>query len=422
MLNIVAPESVGMSSKRLNRITGWMNRLVDGKKLPSASVLIGRRGEIPYFETAGYAEIETARRFQKDSIVRIYSMTKPVTSVAAMMLYEAGGFQLDDPVSAYLPEFAETEVWVGGDADVSHTVPQLTPMQVRHLFTHTSGLTYDFMHATPVDALYREMALNRRDPDMKLEAWTRALAAAPLISQPGSAWNYSFSTDVLGRLVEVISGQSLADYMQSEIFEPLGMEDTGFTVAEENRERFSALYEPAVGGVLGDPNPPPPSERGGLKLLESVADSVYFEPPGAFSGGGGLASTMYDYSRFCRMLINGGHLDGERLLSPTTVRHMRTNQLPENRDMAAMGQPVWSETSYEGIGFGLGFAVVIDPVKANIITSPGEHHWGGAASTFFWLDPVQDLYVIFLTQLMPSSTYPIRRELRVGVYQAMTEG
>ncbi|MEK9872120.1 MAG: serine hydrolase domain-containing protein, partial [Gammaproteobacteria bacterium] len=193
MLNIVAPESVGMSSKRLNRITDWMNRLVDGKKLPSASVLIGRRGEIPYFETAGYAEIETARRFQKDSIVRIYSMTKPVTSVAAMMLYEAGGFQLDDPVSAYLPEFAETEVWVGGDADVSHTVPQLTPMQVRHLFTHTSGLTYDFMHATPVDALYREMALNRRDPDMNLEAWTRALAAAPLISQPGSAWNYSFS-------------------------------------------------------------------------------------------------------------------------------------------------------------------------------------------------------------------------------------
>ena len=173
------------------------------------------------------------------------------------------------------------------------------------------------------------------------------------------------------------------------------------------------------GGRLGDRDPPPPSERGGLKLQESVLESVYFTQPGACSGGGGLVSTMHDYSRFCQMLMNGGELGGERLLSPMTVSYMRTNQLPENRDMAAMGQPVWSETTYEGIGFGLGFAVVLDPVKASIIASPGEHHWGGAASTFFWLDPAQDLYTIFLTQLMPSSTYPIRRELRVRVYQAL---
>ena len=292
-------------------------------------------------------------------------------------------------------------------------------MLVRHLLSHTSGLTYDFVQATPVDALYRQLELDRRNPDTTLEDWTNTLASAPLVCQPGSAWNYSFSTDVLGRLIEIWSGQTLDDFMRTRIFEPLGMVDTGFVVPEQQRERFSALYAPEVGGRLGDRDPPPPSERGGLKLQESVLESVYFTQPGACSGGGGLVSTMHDYSRFCQMLMNGGELGGERLLSPMTVSYMRTNQLPENRDMAAMGQPVWSETTYEGIGFGLGFAVVLDPVKASIIASPGEHHWGGAASTFFWLDPAQDLYTIFLTQLMPSSTYPIRRELRVRVYQAL---
>jgi CubicO group peptidase (beta-lactamase class C family) len=422
MLNIVAPETVGMSGDRLQRVTRWMNQLVDEKKLAGASVLIGRQGQIPYFETAGFSELEIGRPFEKDTIVRIYSMTKPVTSVAAMMLYEEGCFQLDDPVANYIPAFADTQVWTGGDADITSTVPQSSPMLVRHLLTHTSGLTYDFIRATPVDAQYREMELDRRNPDISLESWANTLASAPLIAQPGSAWNYSFATDVVGRLVEIWSGKSLDVFMQERIFEPLGMVDTGFVMREENRERFSALYAPKVGGRLGDPNPPPLSERGGLKLQESVIDSVYFKSPGAFSGGGGLVSTMHDYSRFCEMLMRGGELAGERILSPTTIRHMRTNHLPDNRDMAAMGQPVWSETSYDGIGFGLGFAVVLDPVGASIITSPGEHHWGGAASTFFWLDPVQDLYAIFLTQLMPSSTYPIRRQLRVRVYQAITEG
>ena len=409
-----------MSSARLTRITDWLNSLVDDEKLAGASVAIGRHGELRYFETTGYAEREIARKFSKDAIVRIYSMTKPITSVAAMALYEEGCFQLDDPVSRYIPAFADTPVWVGGTEDITATTAQESPMLVRHVLTHTSGLTYGFMNSNVVDAMYRELDMGQPPKEPDLESWTDTLTTIPLLCQPGSAWNYSVSTDVLGRLVEIWSGRTLDQFFRERIFEPLGMTDTGFQVSEDNRERFSALYAPLVGGRLGQADPPPLEERGGLKLQESVLESRYFAHPGVFSGGGGLASSMHDYCRFCQMLLNEGELDGERLLAPSTVRYMRTNHLPGNRDMAAMGQPVWSETSYDGIGFGLGFAVVLDPVKASIIASTGEHHWGGAASTFFWIDPLQDLYVVFLTQLLPSSTYPIRRELRTRVYQAVT--
>jgi CubicO group peptidase (beta-lactamase class C family) len=323
-------------------------------------------------------------------------------------------------VSQYLPEFADTPVWIGGDAPVSETIPQESPILVRHVLSHTSGLTYGFMNTNVVDEMYRDKGLDQSSPETDLAEWTETLAGIPLICQPGSQWNYSVSTDVVGRLVEVWSGMSLDQFFHDNIFKPLGMTDSGFVVPESKRERFAALYAPLVGGALGQVNPPPVSERGGLKLQDAVQGSAYFKSPGVFSGGGGLVSTMSDYHRFCRMLQNGGELDGCRLLAPTTVKHMRTNHLPDKKDMAAMGQPVWSETSYDGIGFGLGFAVVLDPVTASIITSPGEYHWGGAASTFFWIDPVQDLHVIFMTQLMPSSTYPIRRELRTLVYQAIT--
>ena len=250
------------------------------------------------------------------------------------------------------------------------------------------------------------------------------LAAVPLLCQPGTEWHYSVATDVLGRLVEIWSGQSLADFFEQEIFGPLGMIDTGFSVPADQAHRFSSLYRPSSGAVMGAKSPPanPLKDRDpGLLLLDPMATSPYFKTPKFQSGGGGLVATIDDYCRFCQMLMNGGILDKARLLSPKTIDYMRLNQLPNGADLAAMGQAVWSETNYEGIGFGIGWAVVIDPVKANIVASVGEHHWGGAASTFFWLDPKEDLFVVFLTQLLPSSTYPLRRELRAQVYQALLD-
>lgn len=422
-MDIVKPESVGLCSERLQRVGQWLQQQIDSERLAGASVLIGRRGRVACFESAGLADLESRIPFERDTIVRIYSMTKPITSVAAMMLYEEGCFQLDDPVAAYLPEFADQPVWVGGNAAIDDTVPATRPMTVQHLMTHTSGLTYGFMQTNVVDAAYRKAKIEFPGGDGDLASLVRQVAGLPLICQPGSAWNYSVSTDVLGRLVEVWSGQSLGEFFAQRIFEPLGMVDAGFHVRAENHSRFASLYAPKSGGDLSSVGKPggqiPLSERGGLKLQEAALKSRFLEPAQLYSGGGGVTASMQDYERFCQMLLRGGELDGVQLLSPKTVEYMRLNHLPDDRDMAAMGQPVWSETSYNGIGFGLGFAVVLDPVKASIITSPGEHHWGGAASTFFWLDPEEELFTIFLTQLMPSSTYPIRRELRTRVYQSI---
>lgn len=419
------PLAVGLCPKRLERVSIWLDDQVRDERLAGASVLIGRRGQTAYFGQAGTAEIGSGRDFQRDTIVRLYSMTKPVTSVAAMMLYEAGCFHLDDPIAKYLPEFSEPRVWKGGHASIESTVPVDGPITVRQIFTHTSGLTYGFMRVNAVDARYRELGIEAPGAASNLEELVGQIAQVPLLCQPGSEWNYSVSTDVLGRLVEVWSGQTLDEFFASEIFGPLGMVDTGFSVDAASVDRFSALYAPPTGGLLGgvantdlDPGLSKPT---GLVLQEGSADSRFLRQPGPLSGGGGLVGTIDDYGRFCQMLLFGGALDGVRLLSPKTVTYMRQNQLPDGRDMAAMGQPVWSESAYDGIGFGLGFAVVIDPVKAHIVASTGEHHWGGAASTFFWLDPVEDLYTVFLTQLIPSSTYPIRRELRTRVNQAIVD-
>ena len=416
-------EDVGMSTERLKRITSWLEAQVSSNRLAGCSALVARHGEIVYQQSAGQSDVEAGKAFADDTIVRAFSMTKPITTVAAMMLYEEGAFQLDDPIARYLPEFLNTPVWAGGNAPLEDTSPQETPITVRQIMTHTSGLTYGFMQTNVVDAAYRKAGIGGPSHITNLQAWVKKAAEIPLVSQPGSQWNYSISTDVLGRLVEVWSDLSLEQFFHERIFAPLKMVDTGFHVREENRPRFSALYSPLSGDGMssvaksGDPFA---EKKTGIKLQESSDKSRYFEPAEIFSGGGGLVSTLADYGRFCQMLLNGGVLDEQRILGRKTVEYMRTNQLPNNSDMAAMGQPVWSETSYDGIGFGLGFAVVLDPVKAHIITSVGEHHWGGAASTFFWIDPEEDLYVIFLTQLIPSSTYPIRRELRTRVYQAIT--
>ncbi|NKB98603.1 MAG: serine hydrolase [Pseudomonadales bacterium] len=424
-MGLVNPESVGLSGERLERVSQWLQEQVDGGRLAGCSVLIGRRGQIVFSEAVGEADQELGKSFSEDTIVRMFSMTKAITTVAAMQLYERGAFQLDDPIAKYIPEFADTPVWKGGALE--NVEPQATPITVRHLMTHTSGLTYGFMQTNPVDAEYREQKLEFSSDTGTLAEVVKKLAAVPLICQPGSQWNYSVSSDVLGRLVEIWSGDSLALYFCENIFAPLAMHDTGFHVVEENHPRFAALYSPLSGANManvaktGQNNSAQTEERSGLKLQESSLESRYLSETELHSGGGGLTGSIGDYGRFCQMLLNGGELDGTRLLGCKTVEYMRLNHLPDNQDMAAMGQPVWSETSYDGIGFGLGFAVVIDPVEAHIITSPGEHHWGGAASTFFWIDPEEDLFVVFFTQLIPSSTYPIRRELRTAVYQAIVD-
>jgi CubicO group peptidase (beta-lactamase class C family) len=282
------------------------------------------------------------------------------------------------------------------------------------------------MESNAVDAAYRKHRMDFPGASGTLADKIEALAQIPLICQPGSEWNYSVSIDVLGRLVEVWSGMTLEAFFSERLFTPLGMVDTGFHVASEKQDRFASLYAPKTGGGMSsvaagevDVFAAKPT---GLKLQESANQSAYLKPATLFAGGGGLTGTIGDYARFTQMLLSGGELDGQRLLSRKTVQYMRTNQLPGNCDMAAMGQPVWSETSYEGIGFGLGFAVVLDPIAASVVTSVGEHHWGGAASTFFWIDPEEDLYTILFTQLIPSSTYPIRRELRTAVYQTLIDG
>ncbi len=415
---------LGLCPQRLQRVTQWLEEQVTSQRVAGASVLIGRHGQEAYFAAAGQADIALGTRFDRNTLVRIYSMTKSITTVAAMMLYEQGQFQLDDPVALYLPEFADTPVWMGGDAAINQTQPVQQAMTVRHLMTHTSGLTYGFMHTNVVDAAYREHKIEFPGAAGTLAELVQRVARIPLLCEPGTQWNYSVSTDVLGRLVEVWSGQSLRDYLRSQVLLPLGMDDTDFHVAQENHARLASLYAPASGGDMSNVGKASLSNSapraGGLKLQEAGAASRMLQPTELYSGGGGLVGSIDDYAKFCQMLLRGGELNGERLLGRKTVEYMRLNQLPGNRDMAAMGQPVWSETSYDGIGFGLGFAVVLDPVEAQIITSAGEHHWGGAASTFFWLDPVEDLYTVFFTQLMPSSTYPIRRELRTRVYQAIT--
>ncbi|NOX52427.1 MAG: beta-lactamase family protein [Gammaproteobacteria bacterium] len=423
MLEQVDPQTLGFSPQRLKRVSSWLQDQIDDDRLAGASVMIGRRGKIALFDAVGEADKDAALAFSADTIVRIYSMTKAVTTVAAMMLYERGAFQLDDRVAQYLPEFARTLVWTGGAID--SVEPQQTQMSIRHLMTHTSGLTYGFMHTNVVDEAYREANIELPGSSSTLEELVNKVAKMPLICQPGSQWNYSVSTDVLGRLVEVWSGQTLEEFFQSEIIQPLGMHNTGFYVGADKQQYFASLYAPLSGGDMSSMGKASltdaPALRGGLKLEEAAKGSRFLKPPGHCSGGGGLTSTIGDYARFCQMLLNKGELEGVRLLGRKTVEYMGKNHLPGNRDMAVMGQPVWSETSYDGIGFGLGFAVVIDPVKAHIVTSVGEYHWGGAASTFFWIDPEEALFVVFLTQLIPSSTYPIRRELRARVYQALVD-
>ncbi len=399
------PEELGLCAQRLARIGPWMRGWVDSGRLPGMVTLVARRGRVAYLDSYGLRDVGAGVAMGEDTVFRIYSMTKPLTSVAVMMLYEEGHFQLDDPIAHHLPMFADMRVFSSGDAERYETIAANGPITFRQLLTHTAGLTYGFLEATPVDGLYRRHGVDFQSAECPLLEMMAPLAAQPLLCQPGAEWNYSVATDVLGALVEVISGQDFGSFLRERVLIPLAMHDTDFHVREENHGRFAANYTR--------------SRDGGLKQIDGARDSRYLKPRALISGGGGLVSTIADYFRFCSLLRNHGELEGVRLLGRKTVEFMTRNHL--RGDMADMGQPRFSESSYSGVGFGLGFSVMIDAAKAEIMGSPGEYAWGGAASTAFWIDPQEDMAVILLTQLLPSSTYPLRRQLRVLSYQAIVD-
>ena len=384
---------------RLSRITSWMEDWVVSGRLAGLSVLVQRHGATAYHHCAGMADRERGLAMAPDTVVRIYSMTKPLTSVALMMLYEQGRFQLDDPIARMLPCFASMIVYAGENRD---PVPADRQITYRDLLTHTSGLTYGFMNATPVDAMYRAAGVDFQTSPAALGDVVELAATMPLLAQPGTRWNYSIGTDIAGHLVALHSGQPFDVFLAENVLIPLGMTDTGFHVTDAQRPRFAANYGRG--------------EDGRAVLSDDPATSRFLAPRLA-SGGGGLVGTAPDYMRFCRFLLGRGELDGTRLLGRKTLALMMSNHL--DGDMAAMGQARFSESTYTGIGFGLGFSVMLDPARAQIVGTPGECAWGGAASTAFWVDPVEDLAVVFLTQLAPSSTYPVRRELRVLTYAAL---
>jgi len=405
---LVKPEEVGLSSSRLARIGEHFQRYIDAGKVAGTLTLIARQRKVAYLEAQGHLEIERRRPVTPDSVFRIYSMTKPITTVGLMMLYEQGRLQLDDPVHRFIPSWRDLRVFVGGNHPTWKTAPVERPMTIRDLLSHTSGLTYGFMERTNVDAAYRKLGVaDRARPGYTLRDMVDTLAELPLEFSPGTRWNYSVSTDVVGHLIEVISGQRLDAYLREHVLQPLGMVDTGFVIADEQRARFAANYERQADGSL--------------KLIDDPANSVYRECS-FFSGGGGLVSSARDYFRFTAMMANKGELDGIRLLGRKTVELMTVNHLPDGQDLTALAQAgMFTETAYAGVGFGLGFSVMRSPARAQISGTTGEYAWGGAASTAFWIDPVEDLIVIFMTQLMPSSSYPLRRELRTLAYSALID-
>ncbi|MFZ4720393.1 MAG: serine hydrolase domain-containing protein [Ilumatobacteraceae bacterium] len=404
----VEPESVGMSAERLDRIDRHFRTYVDDGRLPGWQIVVARRGEVVHHSCHGHRDIEAGLPVTDDTIWRIFSMTKPITAVLALQLWEEGAFELNDPVAKYIPAFKDTKVWRAGSVTNPVLDPQTETMKVWQLFAHTAGLTYGFMYNHPVDELYRRAGFEWGVPkDHDLAGVCDALAGLPLLFQPGSEWSYSMGLDVLGRVLEVVSGQPLDELLRCRLLEPLGMHDTTWHVPDEQHDRLARLY-----GAH-------PATRLAMKL-DMMGDAAKVPPP-AFLGGGGLQSTAHDYQRFVQMLVRGGELDGVRILSPRTVRYMASNHLPGNADLTAFGRPLFSETAFDGVGFGLGVSVTLDPVKGRVPGNAGEFAWGGAASTAFWVDPVDDLTVTFFTQLLPSSTHPLRSQLKQMVYQAMLD-
>ena len=394
----MSADELGFLPDRLTRITDFVQtNYLDSGKLPFASLLVGRGDDIALNWSSGVAD---------DAIFRIASMTKPVTSVAFMQLVEQGKVALTDPVAKYIPEFAKLGVFVAGGGNVPFVSrPPASPMRIVDVLRHTAGFTYSFQERSNIDAAYRKT---------DVESWTRntsqsfidSLAQIPLEFDPGSQWNYSVSTDVLGVLVERISGQSLPDYFSEHIFAPLGMNDTFFTVPADKAARLPQCF--AFDAATK------------MKLFDGAGgDSLWAKGWSFNSGGGGLASTVADYHRFCRMLLNGGGLDGVQIISPKTLELMTANHLPDGKDLTQLSKSLFSEAEMAGIGFGLGFATTIDSTATLTPCSTGDFYWGGMYSTAFFVDPVEDIIMIFMTQLMPSSTYPVRREIKTMIYSAL---
>ena len=404
---MVRPESSGLSGPRLQHIDRFIQeKYLDTGKLPCALTLVERNGHVAHSSALGHMDLERKRPLQEDTIFRIYSMTKPLTSLALMMLVEEGRISLDDPVHRYIPQWRELGVYEGGFIGGFRTRRTSAPMRVVDLMRHTSGLTYGFQQRTNVDAAYRKLHLGEIPTAVSLEQMIDELAKVPLEFSPGSAWNYGISTDVVGYLVGKVSGQPFEQFLRSRILDPLGMTDTDFMVPAAKASRFAACYAA--------------TPKGGMVLQDDPQTSFFLKPPTFVSGGGGLVSTAADYLRFCRMLLNGGALDGVRLVSPKTLELMSHNHLPGSKDLPDLAVSLFSEVTYAGVGFGLGFAVSVSPARGLLPGSPGDISWGGLASTYFWVDPREQLIVIFMTQLTPSATYPIRRELRTLVYSAFT--
>ena len=400
------PSAMGMDGTRLERIRDHFDRYVADGRLSGWLVSVARAGELVWTGSGGYRDRDGQLAVTDDTLWRIYSMTKPLTTLGAMMLYEEGRFDLNDDVGRWIDSLAEPQVYVSGTAAAPVTVPATSPVRVHHLLSHTSGLTYGFNYLHPVDAIYRAKGYDfgwakGADLAQAVDDW----CTSPLLFQPGSRWNYSVATDVLGRLIEIWSGQRLEAFFRERIIEPLGLVDTDWYCPEEKHDRLAMLYVPAGG------------------TFAPVADlaRAATHPPQLYSGGGGLVSSAADYQRFMTMILRGGELDGVRLLSNRTVSLMTENHLPDDVDLATFATDSFSETDYAGVGFGLGFSVMLDRRANKSLVSEGTVAWGGAASTAFWIDPLEELTVGFYTQLLPSGTYPIRRELQQLVYQSLTD-
>ena len=414
-----SPESAGMSKPVLDRIDDHLKRrYIDAGRFPGTQLLVYRRGSIVHSAVQGFADLERKAPVKDDTIFRIYSMTKPITSVAFMMLVEEGRVALDEPVHKYIPEWKNLGVFQAGTAPAFLTKPPARPMQIVDLMRHTSGLTYGFQQRGNVDAAYREAKVGEVEKAGTLDTMIADLSKIPLEFSPGEAWNYSVSTDVIGYLIGKISGMPFEQFLKERIFDPLGMADTDFFVSPDKAHRFAACYNADPGGMMSFHAT---EKKGGLTLQEDPTKSSFLTKPSFISGGGGLCSTAADYLAFCRALLNGGELGGVRLIGPKTLKLMTTNHLPGGRDLPEMSRSMFAEATYNGIGFGLGFSVTMDPAKTLIPGSPGEYAWGGAATTSFWIDPAEELIAIFMTQVLPSSAYPVRRELRTMIYSAITD-
>jgi CubicO group peptidase (beta-lactamase class C family) len=408
------PESVGMSTEKLGAIKANLQPLIDENKVPGFVTVVARKGKIVHSEAFGSMDVERKKAMRPDTIFRMYSMTKPITGVAVMILVQEGKIAVSDPLSKYIPEFAEMKVFVQNEGRASNTVPADKPITIEHLLTHTSGLTYGFF-ANPVANLY---TVGGVDSDgLTLEEFAKKAAAQPLLAQPGTQWNYSIAMDVLGRVVEVVSGQRYGDFLQQRIFAPLGMTDSGFHVPKEKVARFAANYAP---------NP----QAGGMVLFDDPAESNYLKVPSQDSGGGGMVGTAADYLRFAQMLLNGGELDGVRILSEESVQEMTRDHLGAefgDAPLATLPQAFGADLppevirAFTGIGFGYCGSVVRDGAGSTAFGTPGQYSWAGAASTDFWIDRRQKLAGLVLTQLMTGGNSPTRMIMKNATYEALVE-